>query len=32
MTQSTKNEQLLSSFGLGLGRSISNQTDIFTTF
>lgn len=32
MLQSTKCEEVLSSFGLGLSRSISNQTDIFTTY
>lgn len=32
MLQSTKCDQVLSSFGLGLSRSHSNQTDIFTTY
>lgn len=32
MQVATKSDELLSSFGLGLGRSFSNQTDIFTTY
>lgn len=32
MEMATKSDELLCSFGLGLGRSVSNQTDIFTTF